>query len=339
LTSAGFLTTISRIPSIFHPFVGYLADKKGARYFVIFTPAITATMMSLLGQADSYANLAVLLFLAGLSSTVFHASSPGLVASASSERKGYGLSLFMAGGGLGRSLGPLLLVWAISCWGLEGIHRLMFLGWAASMILLLQFRQSKIPPSTKPSLKAALPGFKRFFIPLSLAIILRSILTASLNSYLPIYMVESGAPLWIAGAALSVLEISGVIGALLIGPFSDDFGRRKSISICMAVSATIIPFFLSAEGWRVFPLLLVLGFFNLPTGTLFLALVQDSFQDHRATGNGFYLLISFLSNGLMVTAMGLIADNFGLNTAFLIGAVASLLAIPSLQLLPVKGIK
>ena len=47
LTSAGLLTTFSRIPSILNPFIGYLADKAGAKYFVILSPAITASLMSL----------------------------------------------------------------------------------------------------------------------------------------------------------------------------------------------------------------------------------------------------------------------------------------------------
>jgi FSR family fosmidomycin resistance protein-like MFS transporter len=334
LTSAGVLTTFSRIPSILNPFIGYIADQVGARYFVIFAPAITATLMSLLGQANSFLSLAVILFLAGTSSTMFHAASPGIVASASGDRKGYGLSLFMAGGGIGRSLGPLLVVWVVSVWGLDSIYRLMFLGWSASLILFIQFRKLDFSPQIYPSLKSALPLFKEFFVPLSIVVILRSTLTTALSTYLPVYMVQSGAPLWIAGAALTVLELSGVVGALFIGPFSDSFGRRKSIKISLLISALLVPIFLQVQGWLVFPLLLLLGFFSLSSGTLFLALVQDNFQEHRATGNGVYLLILLLSNGIMLIIIGFIGDNLGLKTAYLIGAAASLCSIPALALLP-----
>ncbi len=334
LMSAGILTTFSRIPSILNPFIGYLADKIGARYFVIFAPAITATLMSLLGQANSITSLAIILFLAGISSTMFHATSPGLVASASGERKGYGLSLFMAGGGIGRSLGPLLVVWVVSVWGLSSIYRLMFMGWSASLILFIQFRKLDFTPQENPPLKPVLPLFKAFFLPLSIVVILRSTLTAALSTYLPVYMVQSGAPLWIAGAALTVLEISGVIGALFMGPISDSFGRRKIIKISLLISAFLVPVFLQVQGLLVFPVLVLLGFFGLSPGTLFLALVQDNFQEHRATGNGVYLLIHFLSNGLMLVIIGFVGDNLGLKIAYLIGAAASLCSIPALSLLP-----
>jgi MFS family permease len=105
----------------------------------------------------------------------------------------------------------------------------------------------------------------------------------------------------------------------------------------MLLSCLLIPFFLQAKGWQVFPLLIVLGFFCISTGTIFMALVQDNFQHHRATGNSVYILISFLSNALMLVVIGYIGDSFGLRVAYLISAGAALLSIPSLRLLPMKS--
>lgn len=334
LTTAGFLTSLSRLPSIFNPVIGYLADKKGARYFVILAPGLTATMMSFIGNSNSVYALGSLLFFSGVSSTLFHASSPGLVAKASEERTGHGLSLYMAGGGIGRSLGPLVAVWAVGMWGLDGLYRLMFIGWCVSVILFIQFRTIAIQPQQSYSLKAEIPLFKRFFLPLALVLILRSALISSLSTYLPVFMVESGAPLWLAGTALSIHEISGVIGALVLGPISDKLGRTKIINISMLISSLLIPIFLQARGWQIFPLLIILGFFCLSTGTIFMALVQDNFQHHRATGNSVYILISFLSNALMLIVVGYMGDRFGLRTAYLISAGAALLSIPTLRLLP-----
>jgi len=334
LTAAGLLTSISRLPSILNPFIGYLADKTGARYFVIFAPAFTATFMSLIGSTNSPIALGILLFLGGASSTIFHASSPGLVAKASETRKGFGMSVYMAGGGIGRGFGPLLAVWALSFWGLSGLWRLMFLGWGVSIILFFQFRNFEFKPKERYSIRKDLPFFKRFFIPLAFVLILRSALTACLSTYLPVFMVQSGTPLWLAGAALSILEISGVVGALVLGPFSDKIGRKKIIIISIIVSATLVPIFLQLSGWAVFPILILIGFFSISTGTIFLALVQDNFQHHRATGNSIYILLSFLSNALMLIVIGLIGDNFGLSLAYWLSSFAALLSIPVMQLLP-----
>jgi FSR family fosmidomycin resistance protein-like MFS transporter len=334
LTGAGILTSISRLPSILNPVIGYLADKTGARYFVIFAPAATATLMSLIGSTNSPIALGLVLFLAGASSTVFHASSPGLVAKASDSRKGFGLSVYMAGGGLGRGLGPLLAVWAVSLWGLAGLWRLMFLGWGVSTILFFQFRDFTFKPQKTYSLRQELPFFRRFFLPLAIILVLRSALIACLNTYLPVFMVQSGTPLWLAGAALSILELSGVAGALVLGSISDKIGRKKIINLSIIISAFLVPVFLRISGWVVFPLLVLIGFFSLSTGTIFLALVQDNFQYHRATGNSIYILISFLSNALMLIIIGMIGDQFDLQLAYLISALAALLSIPVMKILP-----
>jgi FSR family fosmidomycin resistance protein-like MFS transporter len=290
--------------------------------------------MSLIGSTSSAYALGLLLFFAGLSSTLFHASSPGMVARASAERRGRGLSLFMAGGGIGRGLGPIVVVWAVSMWGLEGLYRLMFFGWFVSAILLFQFRSIEIQLQPNYSLRSEIPLFKQFFFPLALVLILRSALVASLTTYLPVFMVESGAPLWLAGTALSIHEISGVIGALVLGPISDKIGRTKIINISMLISSLLIPIFLQARGWQVFPILVIIGFFLISTGTIFMALVQDNFQHHRATGNSVYILISFMSNALMLIVVGYLGDLFGLRFAYWIGAGAALLSIPALRLLP-----
>lgn len=334
LATAGFLTSLSRLPSILNPVIGYIADKKGARYFVILSPGLTATLMSLVGVMQTTYSLGLLLFLTGVSSTFFHASTPGLVAQASAERKGRGLSLYMAGGGIGRSLGPLVVVWAVGLWGLSGIYRLMFIGWLVSIVLFIQFRSIEIQPQPVYSLRADLPLFKRFFLPLALVLILRAALITSLSTYLPVFMVESGAPLWLAGTALSINEISGVLGMLVLGPLSDKIGRTMIINLSILISSSLMLLFLRAEGWQVFPVLVLLGFFSKSTGTIFLALVQDNFQHHRSTGNGVYILLSFLSNALMLVIVGSIGDRFGLRSAYLISTIAALLSIPALKLLP-----
>ena len=68
---SGSLSVIQRIPSLFNPFIGILAEKVRVRYFVIFAPAVTTIAMGLIGVAPSYTVLAVLLFVSGISSTFF----------------------------------------------------------------------------------------------------------------------------------------------------------------------------------------------------------------------------------------------------------------------------
>ena len=72
LTQAGFLSSVMQIPALLNPYIGVLADRISVRYFVILAPAMTAVPMSLIGLAPSYGVLLILLFITGISVSVFH---------------------------------------------------------------------------------------------------------------------------------------------------------------------------------------------------------------------------------------------------------------------------
>ena len=86
--ATGGLTIFMQIPSLLNPFIGYAADKVSLRYFIILAPAVTATLSSLLGLADSYVLLALLLFVAGVSTAAFHAPAPAMIGRISGNRVG-----------------------------------------------------------------------------------------------------------------------------------------------------------------------------------------------------------------------------------------------------------
>lgn len=124
LAMAGSLALFLQLPSLLNPLIGHLADRLQSRLFVVLAPGVTATFMVLLGMSESYFQLIFLLLCAGLSVASFHAPAPALVARVSGDRVGRGMSFFMTGGELGRTVGPVLAAWAASRWGLEGIYPL-----------------------------------------------------------------------------------------------------------------------------------------------------------------------------------------------------------------------
>ena len=76
LTLSGSLAAAIQLPSILSPLIGYLADHVNLRYFVILAPAVTATLISMLGLASSYPTLLLLLLTCGISVAAFHAPAP-----------------------------------------------------------------------------------------------------------------------------------------------------------------------------------------------------------------------------------------------------------------------
>ena len=144
LSMAGLLDVIRKLPSLFNPLIGLMADRICVRYFIILAPAITGITMSFLGMVSSYSILVILLFVAGISSTLFHVPSPVMIKHVSADQTGKGMSYYMLGGEIARTLGPLLITAAISWWGVEGSWRMMPLGIISSIILYIKLRNISI---------------------------------------------------------------------------------------------------------------------------------------------------------------------------------------------------
>jgi FSR family fosmidomycin resistance protein-like MFS transporter len=334
LTMAGSLTAFMQLPAILNPFIGYLADKVSLRYFVIFSPAITATLICSLGIAPTYTSLAIILFLTGISVAAFHAPAPAMVGRISGDRIGKGMSIFMAGGELGRTLGPLLAVWAVSIWTLEGFFRVAVLGWAASLILLWRLKDIAGRTEKSGSIRSILPKLKTLYLPLLVIVFLRQFLQVCLTTYLPTFLNLEGSSILLAGASLSILEIAGVGGALLSGTISDRLGRKPLLVLATALSSIFTLLFLYTAGWLMIPILLLTGFTALSTGPVFLALVQDNVPNNRAIGNGIYLSLSFLLRSLAMILMGVVGDAYGLRMAYYISVLLSFAALPFINFLP-----
>ncbi|MBT6994328.1 MAG: MFS transporter, partial [Candidatus Cloacimonetes bacterium] len=197
LSMAGLLDVIRKIPSLLNPFVGLMADRICVRYFIILTPAITAITMSLLGNISNYPTLLILLFVAGISSTLFHVPTPVMIKHVSANQTGKGMSYYMLGGEIARTLGPLLITAAISWWGLEGSWRVMPLGIIASFILYLKLRNISISQDFQKKKKeiGASETFKKlipFFVIIFGITIFRAAMKLSLTLYLPTFLTKQG---------------------------------------------------------------------------------------------------------------------------------------------------
>ncbi len=334
LTTAGGLSALVQLPALINPFIGYMADKVSLRWFVILAPAVTGTFISFIGLASTTLELALILFVAGISGAAFHAPAPAMIARVSGKQVGKGMSFFMASGELSRTVGPLLAVWAVSFWTLEGMWRLAILGWAASVLLYWRLRNVPARPENQADVRSLIPSLRTIFLPLGLFLFFRSFLNVSLTTYLPTYMSTQGASLLIGGAALSVLEVAGVAGALLSGTLSDKMGRRPILSIATISAAAMMLVFLNVEGWLLVPVLLLMGFASLSTTPVLLAIVQENAPNNRALANGLFISMAFLIRPISLLVIGYVGDRLGLDKAFIISAVISLVALAPVFMIP-----
>lgn len=335
LSMGAFLDIARRAPSLLNPFFGLLAERKGIKYFVILTPAITGISMSLVGLANSFVMLFILLLVAGISAALFHVPSPVMVKEASGDKVGTGMSFFMVGGELARTLGPLLVTAAVSMWSLEEIYRLMPLGIIASVILYIKLKDFDVnrpvaKPKDKGDTKRLLKLYWPFFTVLGAFILFQAGMKSALTLYLPVYLTNQGASLWFAGISLSVLQFFGVVGTLLAGNVSDKIGRKSTLIIASFGSIIAMSLFIFTQSIY---LLAVLGLFLFATGPVLMAGVQDTNSNMPTFMNSMYMSINFGVSSAIVFGIGALGDSIGLAQTYIFCTVFALGTIPMAMLL------
>ncbi len=330
-TAAGLLSVFLQIPSLFQPFIGHLADRRALRWIVVLGPGATATAMSFLGWAPGYLGLAILLLLAGVSVAAFHATAPVAVGYLSGSRLGRGMGFFMVGGELGRTLGPLVVVSSLAIMSLRSMAFLALAGIATSGVL--HFRLRNVTLRTKSDgeqipWRDAVSSMRGLMILLGGLTAVRSMMMMSVTTFLPLYLTDTGTSVWLAGAALSIVEAAGIAGAFAGGWVSDHVGRRAVLVFGHITAPIALLAFLATDGGLRIALLPVIGITLLAVPPVLMALVQEQVPDSRALANGVYLSMNFAIRSSAAIGFGAVGDIFGLRTAMFIGAFAMFAGLP-----------
>lgn len=336
-TEAGLLSVFLQAPSLLQPFLGHLADRFNLRYLVILAPAVAAILMSLLGVLPGYGLLVVFLTAAGINTAGIHTVGPAMVGAISGRKMGQGMSLWMVGGEVARTLGPIIVVTTVQLFSLQAMPWLMIGGLIASAILYVRLKDLPVrSPGFGQEIpwRQALRAMRPLLAPLIGIVTVRAFMFSALTTYLPVFLREEGADLWFAGASLSLLEAAGVVGALLGGSLSDRWGRRRILFFTLATTPVLMFLFLFAKDAARLPILLALGLTALSIAPVVMALVVESFPESRALASGVYMGLSFSVRSVAIVVLGLVGDRFGMRLAFTLSAITPLAGVPLLLLLP-----
>lgn len=336
-TMAGLLSVFLQFPSVLQPVIGHLADRKNLKLLFILAPTITGVMMSLLGVANSTGFVVFLLVTAGISSAALHAIGPVVGSTYSGDRLGKGMSFWMVGGELGRTLGPIVAVSFIGYLTIEKLPWMMLAGVFASIFISTRFKNISTKSSATQSAihwRSALKNMKGILFPLSAIVMAHTMMLAANNTFLTTFMTAEGASLTLAGWSLSILQISGVTGALLAGALSDKFGRHRILMISFIVTPISMFLFILSKGLWQIPFLILTGFFGLSITPVLLAIIMEHYQEQRSFSNGVFMTINFVLSAIAVLLIGIIADLVSMRFAFMVSAAVFPLGLIFIRSLP-----
>lgn len=302
--------------SLSQPLFGYLADRFGGRLLAPLGLMWTAVLTGLLGFAPDYSSLVVVATLAGLGSGAFHPQGAMNASLLAGERRGTAVSIFMLGGNLGFSLGPVIGALILGGFGLRGTPLLTVAGivvgiWLFSaMRAVEEHRKSVIADRARVTKQMHVPivGIASLIV----LIMLRSWAQGGINNFLPLLYREKGISLEASSQVLFVMLVGIAIGAVIGGVLSDFVGRKKVTFASLVVLSPIVYVFLQT----VPPLSFVFAF---PAGLLLgatfgitLIMVQELMPRNLGMASGLVLGLAFVTSGIGVSITGSMADNFGL---------------------------
>ena len=319
ITQAGWLGAILAVSTSFtQPFYGYLSDRFVKRFFVIFSPLITAVFMSFIGLAPNFFVLSILLALAGIGIASFHPQAAALISCASGDRRGLGMSIFVSSGTFGFALGPLFVTYSVALLGLEQSYFMMIPGVIAFLVLYSQIpnaKNPKIPSSTQISLKESILPIWRPLIVLYFLVVIRSAVQVSFVSFLPLYFTQKGHTLIEGGQMAALFMFFGALGGLLGGPLSDRWGGKKVIIVSMIVATPTLAVFLLTKGLIAAVCLSLGGAFLLCTLPVNVVMAQQLLPHHASMVSALMMGFAWGLGGMAVPVVGTLGDQMGLGRA------------------------
>jgi FSR family fosmidomycin resistance protein-like MFS transporter len=136
------------------------------------------------------------------------------------------------------------------------------------------------------------------------------------------------------GTLLAVFLGAGVVGTLAAGPVADRIGVRRYVVAVFLLATPVAVGFLFAEGWLVFVLLGLLGFVLVSTFTVSVVLGQAYLPKNPGLASGLIVGFAIGAGGIGASALGWVADHWGLASALWISALMPLAGFVTALFLP-----
>jgi len=326
LAAAGTLTMLFQMAaSVAQVGFGHLADRWRPRTLIRIGPIISISLLSLTGIARTKIQLAAILIAGGLGAAAFHPPAAALAHRLGGNRQGFSMSVYITGGTLGFSLGPLLFAPFAQHFGIEWTPLLALPG-----LLVVTFFVRQVPPIPLQHSAhrgfAALRPYARPLILLYTIVVLRTLSSLTFATFVPVMLTRRGLSVGEAGASVAAYLFASGLGGFFGGPAADRFGPRRVIALSLVASC---PFLFTAPfltGWGFVVVLSVGGLFLQSTLPVNVTFGQSLAPVSAATVSSLMMGFAWGTGGLSVPFMGMIADRVGIEHTLVAVSVIPLLA-------------
>ena len=332
---AGILNLSLELTALFMPLIGRLADKKDIRKFMVFTPLVTALCMSMLGVIADFYLLFLVLTIGGVSIYFYHAIGPADIAKVNQAALGrlMAISILPARSPLWSAFGSYSGTYALVSTPIAmagHIGRRSYIGFdhnSRKNLPDIPFKEAvRTELSSAPNTNSR-KRIIRQFLPIAAITLAISLSHACAYAYLPVYIVERGASLWMSGLAISLYFGAGVLGNFIGGLLHDRIGAKWVAAISLAGFAVFFTATIFTIGIFQLALISLMGIFSFMLIPAMMAMLQENNPEDRSLTNGLFLGLNYGVIALAGVAAGYMLDRMPTPTVFLISAALALSAL------------
>jgi len=247
------------------------------------------------------------------------------------------MGIFIAGGNTGFFLGPIIAGLILTTYGLHGTLLLLPIGLIVALVLFKKRVTVRAPTVSLEEQSTQRPANKSLVALLATITACRSTTITVAETFLPVYFVARGEPLFIATALGSVWLGIGVVGQLIGGYVSDRIGRFPIIISSLLIGGTIFLAFLVTNGLTSILLLTLAGLVLYASWSVIVVMASESAPRNVGAVSGFMLGLAVGIGGLAALGFGALADRIGLQfalmmfTAFVFAGGCLALVIPKVS--------
>lgn len=329
---AGNLTS-----SIIQPVFGYLSDQIARRWILPVSVFVSGAGIALIGLAPVYETVVALVVIMGLGVAAWHPEGYRTATVVAGDRKATALSWFSLGGNVGIAVGPPLMTFLVTGLGTRGTLGMLVPSLLMGVLLLAalpMFTGEATAPGARHTTKDGrnMPGAMALLIAV---VSVRAWASLGFTTFVPFYYVDTlKADPRLVGVLLFVFLGSGALGTVIAGPIADRVGARTFMKWVLLVALPFGVLFLLSSGPLAFVMLGLFG--GVLTSSFSVSVVLGQAYLPRNAGMASGLIVGFAIGlgSAGVTALGWVADRWGVPAALWISAFTPLAAFVLTRLLP-----
>lgn len=333
-TDVAIMLFVANISSaVIQPLFGWIGDRKACPWFMALGVFMAGFGIANIGFADSYSGVLMFSIITGTGAAVFHPEGGRIANLAAGSRKGNGMSIFAVGGNVGFFLGPLLVAFFLSIFGMHGTIAFIVPSVACSLVLLFFNKRFVALGTAQAAAEESEGGELRehwgMFWLTMLVLSIRSILSYGFVSFIPLFLMGVfGQSEGVSSAAISLFAVTGAIATLLSGRVGERLGSGKLSILCLSACVFgALAFAFNNNLAVAFALAIVL---SIGVDLFYPSLVAQGMgyvPRHLGTASGMTYGVAFAVGGAFEPVLGVTGDAYGLVTVMLLLTALGVLGV------------